>query len=145
MKRLVALAAQSSWIVAALLALASPAAAQNVTNAASVNGSVSITTGNTYQTILAAVGLPPAQHRSLTIENNNASDSCEIEPTGLVAAGSTTATSVTPPGGSAITAAKASILLLAGGSYTRYYPYIPSGAIVGTCATAGDSLYVDTQ
>lgn len=116
----------------------------------SVNGSVTITTGNTYQTILSGLtsvvfpGTP--SRRSVTIQNNNTNtDNCFIEITGLVVAGNTTSTSVTPPGGSAITAAKASILLGPGGSFQRYFPYIPSGAIVGTCASNGDSLYVDTQ
>lgn len=86
------------------------------------NDSVTIATGNTFQTILSA-----RSPRSLTIENNNAGDNCWI----------------TVDGGSP-TKAKA-IMLLPGGSYTRYYPYVPNAAIQGTCATTGDSIYVDTQ
>jgi hypothetical protein len=117
----------------------------NVPNLPSINGSVSITTANTYQSVLPALtnGVPP--RRSITIQNNNASDSCEIEVTGLVSIGNTTSTNVTTPSGVTLSSAKASILLLAGGSYTRYYPYIPTGPIVGTCASNGDSVYVDTQ
>jgi hypothetical protein len=65
--------------------------------------------------------------RSLTIENNNATDSC------WVYVGSGTAT-----------AAK-SILLLPGGSYVRYYPYIPNDQIQATCTTTSESLYIDIQ
>jgi hypothetical protein len=35
--------------------------------------------------------------------------------------------------------------LVAGGSYTRYYPYVPSDEIEGTCATTSDTLYIDFQ
>ncbi|WP_445222249.1 hypothetical protein ACKWRH_21580 [Bradyrhizobium sp. Pa8] len=104
------------------------------------NWSVSITTGNTFQTIQTANNT----RRALTIQNNNASDSCYLDVTGVVSAGNTTATSVTTKGGT-ITAAKASVLLQPGQAYTRYYPYTDSGPIVGTCATAGDSLYVAIQ
>jgi hypothetical protein len=38
-----------------------------------------------------------------------------------------------------------SILLLPGGSYTRYYPYVPADAIHATCTTTNDTLYIDTQ
>jgi hypothetical protein len=87
------------------------------------NASASIATGNTFQTVLAASD----NRRSLTIQNNNATDSC------WVFVGSGSATKAT------------SILLLAGGSYTRYYPYIPADVIQATCATTADTLYVDTQ
>ena len=90
---------------------------------ASVNGSVAITLGATCQTVLAAAG-----HKSLTIENNNTNgDNC------WVFLGSGSATKAT------------AILLLPGGSYTRYYPYVPSDAIQATCTTTADTLYVDTQ
>jgi hypothetical protein len=104
---------------------------------ATVNGSVSITTGNTFQTVLAAVtgGFPvfnpggiPTGRRSLTIENNNTNgDNCWIF------IGSGTATKAT------------SMLLGQGGSYTRYWPYVPSDVIQATCASNSDTLYVDTQ
>ena len=88
-----------------------------------VNAAVVITTGNTFQTVLAA----NKAQQSLTVENNNASDSCWL----FIGAGS---------------AAKGtSILLLAGGSYTRYWPYIPSDALQATCASNSDTLYIDYQ
>lgn len=86
------------------------------------NQSAVITTGNTFQTILAA-----GNRNSLTIQNNNATDSCWI----FIGSGSATKAT--------------SILLLAGGAYTRYWPFIPTDAIQGTCASNGDSLYIDIQ
>jgi hypothetical protein len=117
-------------LAAALLAicLAGPAFAQAI-NTTTTNGSVVIATGNTFQTVLAALGSPPAQRRSLTIENNNTNgDSCWVFI------------------GATASATKAtSILLTPGGSYTRYYPYVPSDNIAATCTTTSDTLYVDVQ
>jgi hypothetical protein len=99
------------------------------TNAATTNGSISITTGNTFQQALAALGVSPANRRSLTIENNNTNgDNCWvfIGPTASATKGT-------------------SILLTPGGSYTRYFPYVPSDNIAATCVTTSDTLYVDTQ
>lgn len=96
-------------------------------NATTTNGSVVITTGNTFQTALSALAAGGAPRRSLTIENNNATDSCWI----FIGSGS-------PTKGT-------SILLTSGGSYTRYYPYVPSDAIQATCATTSDTLYLDIQ
>lgn len=104
------------------------------------NWSVSITTGNTFQQVQPRNDA----RRSLTVQNNNAFDSCYVNIDGSVVAGNTTASSVTTKGGT-ITAAKASVLLSAGQSYARYYPYVPSGPIVATCATTASSLYVDMQ
>lgn len=118
MKRLLAAACVFALAVA-------PVCAQSI-NAQTTNGSTTITTGNTFQTVLAAL-VPPALRRSLTVENNNATDSCWI----YVGSGSATKA--------------AAILLTAGGSYTRYYPYVPSDAIQATCATSNDTLYIDTQ
>lgn len=112
-------------LLMAVLLFAGPAFAQ--TNAATTNGSVTIVTGNTFQTVLSALGVSPAIRRSLTIENNNASDSCWV----FIGSGSATKA--------------ASILLTSGGSYTRYYPYVPSDAIQATCAATSDTLYVDYQ
>jgi hypothetical protein len=87
------------------------------------NVSATITAGNTFQNILPR----SSTRNSLTIQNNNASDSCWI----FIGSG---------------TASKAaSILLLAGGSYQRYYPYIPADLIQATCTTTNDTLYVDVQ
>jgi hypothetical protein len=101
-----------------------------------INGSVTIVTGNTFQQVLAATTFTVDQQRkSLTIHNNNTSDNCWIA-FGAV-------------NGVAITAANAtkaeSILLLPGGSYQRYFPYVPSDAIIGTCASNSDTMYIDTQ
>jgi hypothetical protein len=114
-------------ITLSLLCLASPVRAQE-TNAATTNGSVSITLGNTFQQVLAVLGSPPASRRSLTIQNNNTNgDSCWLFI-----------------GGGAATKA-ISILLGQGGSYQRYFPYVPSDAIQATCTTTGDTIYVDSQ
>ncbi len=114
---------------AGILLLASlPAAAQSTT-AATINGSVVIATGNTFQQILPALGAPPAARRSLTIQNNQTTtDNCWIfvGPTASATKGT-------------------SILLPPAQAYTRYFPYVPSDNIAGTCASSSDTLYVDTQ
>jgi hypothetical protein len=117
-------------IIAIALVLASPAYAvtgQPVSGAivglSTVNAAVVITTGNTFQTVLAGT----ITRQALTIENNNASDSCWV----YIGSGSATEAK--------------SILLLAGGSYTRYWPFVPSDAIQATCATSSDTLYIDYQ
>lgn len=114
--------------VAGMLAAASPSGAQ-VTPAATVNGSVAIAAGNTFQSALAALGSPPALRRSLTIQNNNTNgDNCWLFI------------------GATASATKAlSILLGPGGSYQRYAPYIPSDNLAVTCTTTADTVYVDTQ
>ena len=96
---------------------------------ATVNASAVIATGNSFQTVLSAVngGLSSPARQSLTIENNNASDNCWI----FIGSGSPTEAK--------------SILLLPGGSYTRYWPYVPSDVIQATCANNSETLYVDTQ
>jgi hypothetical protein len=114
------------------LRLAFGQAANNpVIDAPTNNGSVTITSGNAFQTILSAVtlvgGLPGPRH-SLTIQNNNTNgDNCWLFV------------------GTAVASAGRSILLAQGASYTRYFPYVPSDALQGTCATTSDTLYVDTQ
>jgi hypothetical protein len=113
-------------LAVALLALCLAGQAFAQTVAQSTNGSVTITTGGTFQTVLAAI-TQNNQRRSLTVENNNTSDNCWL----FIGSGSATKAT--------------SILLLPGGSYTRYYPYVPSDALQATCATTGDSIYVDFQ
>lgn len=116
-------------ILAILGLLVTPAAAQ-ITNAATTNGSVTITTGSTFQQVLAAVTSATGPRRSLTIQNNNSvntTDSC------WVFVGSGNATKAT------------SILLLNGQAYTRFYPFVPSDPIQATCLSTSDTLYVDTQ
>jgi hypothetical protein len=106
------------------LLLAGPASAQTV--AQTTNSSAVIATGSTFQTVLSAVTLT-GQRRSLTINNNNPTDSCWLF------LGSGTATK------------GKSILLLAGATYARYAPYIPSDEVQATCATSADTLYLDFQ
>lgn len=108
------------------LLFAAPAFAQTTPgNRGTVNSSAIIAVGNTFQTVLAS----NPRKLSLTIQNNNAADSCWIVVGGVL--------------GSATKGI--AILLSAGGSYTRYYPYIPSDAIHATCASANDTLYIDLQ
>ncbi len=132
------------------------AAINPVIQAPTTNDSVKITTGLTYQLLLAAQTPtqppPPSARHSLTIENNNVSagafgaDLCYviIGTTQVTPATTTTSTNITI-NGVTMTAAQASIVLAPGGSYQRYYPYVPSDAIYVTCTTTGDSLYVDIQ
>jgi hypothetical protein len=85
---------------------------------------VSIGSANTFQAI---TGLPTPR-RSLTIQNNNVNgDNCWLF------IGSGTATKGT------------SILLGQGQSYGRYTPYIPVDTLQVTCATNGDSVYVEAN
>ncbi len=106
----------------ALFVTAGSVCAQNVSQpAATIVVPVVITAGNTFQAITI-----PANRRSLTIENNNTnSDNCWITVTGSTDAKAT------------------AILLQPGGSYTRYFPYVPNGDIRATCTTTSDTLYVD--
>lgn len=103
-----------------------------VVNRATINGSVTITTGNTFQTVLASNLGTTVQRQSLTIQNNNTNtDSCWI----TFGKGITQAN-----------AAKASSIILAvGQAYTRYWPFVPSDEIEATCATTSDTLYIDSQ
>lgn len=127
-----------------------PQAANNPTiDAPTTNGSVKITTGNTFQALLAAVpivGGQPGTRHSLTIQNNNASDACYlIVGTNQVTPATTTLSTSITINGATVTAQQAAIVLTAGIPYQRYFPYVPSDAIYVTCATTGDSVYVDTQ
>lgn len=137
------IAAVITWLAVANAMLAgigsTVALAQSTTPGSLTNHSQPVATGNTYQQLLAA-----AVHKSVSIQNNNATDTCEIDPTGTVNGGDTTSTSKTI-GGKTLTAIQVSIELLPGQAWTRYYPYIPNNAIVGTCSSSSDSIYVDTQ
>ena len=96
-------------------------------NKNTTNGSATIATGNTFQAVLTAA----KNRNSLTIENNNATDSCWIAfGTGITAGNATKAES---------------ILLLAGGSFQRYFPYVPADEIEATCASNSDTIYIDSQ
>ena len=122
MKRII-LGALCSLALSAIFSL--PVLAQAVSVPALTTGrSVTITTGTTFQTVIAA-----GNYRSLTIQNNNTNtDNCWVY---VVNTGSPTTAN--------------SILLTPGAAYTRYFPYIPNGAIQATCATTADTLYADTQ
>lgn len=94
-------------------------------NLGTVNASAVIATGNTFQSVLAA----RANRQSLTIENNNTNgDNCWVYV-----------------GANASATKGTAMLLLPGGSYQRYFPYVPNDNISATCATTSDTLYVDTN
>jgi hypothetical protein len=96
------------------------------TNRSTVNVSVVIGTGNVFQSALSPNSQP---RQSLTIENNNTTtDNCwvYIGPIGNATQGT-------------------AILLIPGGAYTRYWPYVPNDQISVTCATSADTVYVDYQ
>lgn len=90
------------------------------------NNSVSITTGGTFQTVVAA----SATKFSVTIQNNNPLSGTEYCYVHVDASSPTIANS---------------IVLGPGGSYQRYFPFLPSEAIQVTCTTNNDTVYVDTQ
>lgn len=113
-------------LIASLFLALSCISALAQTVATTTNSSAVITVGNTFQTVLAAI-TQTNQRRSLTIQNNNAADSCWIF------IGSGAATKAT------------SMVFFPGGSYTRYYPYVPSDVIQATCASTSDTLYIDIQ
>ncbi len=98
-------------------------------NRATVNSSVTIGTGNTFQQVLASNLGTAIQRQSLTIQNNNTNtDSCWVFL------------------GTTANATKAtSIILAVGQAYTRYWPYVPSDAIQVTCASTSDTVYVDNN
>jgi hypothetical protein len=115
-----------------------------------VHAAAKITTGLTYQLLLQALAGTTTVRQSITIQNNQASgtDVCYLifgSDVTIVAGTTTTSSTSIVAGSSALTAAQASIVLTPGQAWTRYFPYIPSDAIYGTCATTGDSIYVDTQ
>jgi hypothetical protein len=124
------------WLALALLFFAADAKAAtsisgSATNRSTVNASVVVTTGGTFQTILPSIQGTSTQRQALTIQNNNASDNCWIIFGGGITAGNATAAK--------------SILLAAGQGYSRFFPYVPSDEIEATCTTTSDTLYVDTQ
>lgn len=131
----------------AIAALALPAYGQNAQNssptvggwaenASTVNSSVTITTGGTFQQVLPSILGTSTRRQSLTIQNNNGNPTCEAAANCdycYMYLGSGTASE-----GKAIE-------LAAGQAYTRYWPYVPSDAIQATCTSSSDTLYVDTQ
>jgi hypothetical protein len=93
-----------------------------VLSLATTNGSGTIATGGTFQTIAAA-----STRNSLEFQNNNTSDAC------YVYLGSGTAT-----------IAK-SIKVAAGQEYLRAFGAIPNDAVQATCVTTNDTFYLGTQ
>lgn len=98
------------------------------TNRGTANVSLTIATGGTFQTAIASTATSGNGPKSLTIQNNNTgtTENCWVYI------------------GTTPTVAR-SIRLLPGGSYTRYWPYIPSDDIRVTCDTNGSTVYVDYQ
>jgi hypothetical protein len=102
--------------------------------AVTTNNSATITTGNTFQTILPALS-STAKRRSLTIQNNNAatSETCWLAfGKGITAANATKAESI-------------ALDVNHGTAYTRFFPYVPADEIEATCSSNSDTLYVDVQ
>jgi hypothetical protein len=129
---------QRIYATAIFALLATQANAQ--TAITTVNSSVKITSGLTYQQLLPK----DDTRKALTIQNNNTTDNCEIIFGSPFLAGDTTATSRTV-GVTSMTALQASIVLGPLQSLTRYYPHLPSDIILVTCTTTGDSVYADIQ
>lgn len=122
------LCAWPAWVVAQQAMTPAPAFSGAPVNRSTVNHSVVITTGNTFQTVLASNFNTTTQRQSLTIQNNNtAAHNCWV----FLGSGAATEAS--------------SILLTPGGSYQRYWPFVPSDAVQATCENDSDTLYVDTQ
>jgi hypothetical protein len=87
-----------------------------------VNASVTITAGNTFQIALAAN--TSGTRQQLVLENNNATDKCWFY------LGSGTATTAN------------SAVLLAGGSMTFAGPVMPNDQIQVTCASTSDTFWI---
>ncbi len=98
-------------------------------NRSTVNNSTTIATSGTFQTILASTQVSNTTIRqAITIENNNAAG-----PNCWIFWGTGTATTSN------------SVLLPVGGSYTRYWPFVPSDALQATCGANGTTIYVEVQ
>jgi hypothetical protein len=124
--------------ISALLLPAERTSAQNaVFPVPTVGVSTTITAGGTFQQVLPSVPVNSGARRSLTIQNNNGTATCE-------AAGNCDYCWL-HIGASTPTSTPNAIQLGVGQAYTRYYPYVPSDAIQATCTTSGDFLYVDSQ
>lgn len=93
---------------------------------ATLNSSVTVTTGNTFQQALASNVANTVRRQSLEIQNNNTNtDSCWVFL-----------------GTTANATKAASIILAVGQAYTRYYPYVPDDAVQVTCAGNSDTVYI---
>jgi hypothetical protein len=128
----------------------SPGTSSIPTNVVTTNGSVTITTGLTYQQILST----PANDLSLGslfFQNNQISgtDTCwiiiDVTVGNQIVAGTTTTSTLVTVGGNMVTAGSVSIILVPGQLFLRTYPILPGDAVFATCATTGDTLFVATQ
>jgi hypothetical protein len=114
------------------------------------NFSVTITTGLTYQLLLAGVPVDSLARRSLTIQNNQTSgtDYCYLlfgVNVAVTPGTTTTASTGIIAASPSLTAAQASIVLSPATPVTRYYPHIPSDPLYITCTTTGDSVHASIQ
>lgn len=128
----------------------------------SINGSEVITTGLTYQLLLAG----SVTRRNFQIQQNNVSNTSDvcyllyganITSQVVIAANGTVTLSGSPltttsnltvaaaSGATTVTAAQASDVLSQYGSEGRYFPINPSDPILVTCTSTGDSVSLHWQ
>jgi hypothetical protein len=88
---------------------------------------VTIATANTFQQVIGSNGSAP-ERRALIIKNNNTNgDTCWVFF------------------GDAKASKEGSVILTSGGSYVRYWPFVSSDAMLATCASTSDTLYVEVK
>jgi hypothetical protein len=88
---------------------------------------VTIATGNKFQQVIGSNG-NAAERRALIIKNNNTNgDTCWVFF------------------GDAKASKEESVILASGGSYVRYWPFVSSDAMLATCASTSDTLYVEVK
>jgi hypothetical protein len=88
---------------------------------------VTIATGNTFQQVIGSNG-NVTERRALIIKNNNPNgDTCWVFF------------------GDAKASKEESVILAAGSSYVRYWPFVSSDAMLATCASTSDTLYVEVK
>jgi hypothetical protein len=88
---------------------------------------VTIATGNTFQQVIGSNG-SAAERRALIIKNDNTNgDTCWVFF------------------GDAKASKEESVILASGGSYVRYWPFVSSDAMLATCASTSDTLYVEVK
>jgi hypothetical protein len=88
---------------------------------------VTIATGNAFQQVIGSNGSAMERH-ALIIKNNNANgDTCWVFF------------------GVAKASKEESVVLASGGSYVRYWPFVSSDAMLATCASTSDTLYVEVK
>ena len=88
---------------------------------------VRIDTGNTFQQVIGSNG-SATERRALIIKNSNTNgDTCWVYF------------------GSAKASKEESVILASGGSYVRYWPFVSADAMLATCASTSDTLYVEVK